>query len=336
MKRALDLAGLGLGKVSPNPMVGSVIVFEDRIIGEGWHHEYGGPHAEVNAINSVESTGLLPDSTLYVNLEPCCHHGQTPPCTDLIISSGIKKVIVANQDTNPKVSGKGINRLRNHGIEVISGVLEEAGAFLNRRFFTFHNQARPYIILKWAQTMDGFVARTNFDSKWISNESSRQLVHKFRSQEDAIMVGRNTAQYDDPELTVREWGGENPLRIVLDPNLRLKNELKLFDGTVSTLCYNLKKNHTETNFEYIQVSEMRFLEEVLDDLYGRNIQSLLVEGGTRLINSFLAAGFWQEARVFTSGKEFGEGIKAPVIPTRFSSERLISGDNYRTYFNQNA
>lgn len=333
MRRAQDLATLGIGRVSPNPQVGCVVVFKEQIIGEGWHRKYGGPHAEVNAINSVKDRRLLPDSVLYVNLEPCSHQGKTPPCTELIISSGIKKVVVSNTDPNPMVSGKGISRLRDQGVEVVEKVLETEGSFLNRRFFTFHRQRRPYIILKWAQTMDGFIAHSNYDSKWISGECSRQLVHKYRSQEDAIMVGRNTAQYDNPKLTSRHWKGNNPVRIVLDSNLRLNRDINLFDGSVQTLCYNLKQNLIEPNVEWVQVSEDRFLEDLLDDLYHRNIQSLLIEGGARLLGSMISAGYWNEARVFTSTKNFGKGIKAPIISTQLLDERLISGDTLRIYSN---
>ena len=336
MQRALDLAAQGLGRVSPNPLVGCVIVYQDRIVGEGWHQQYGGPHAEVHAIDSVVDKELLPDCTLYVNLEPCSHHGKTPPCADLLIASGIKKVIIANQDPNPLVAGEGIVKMRKHGIEVSSGILEEAGHFLNRRFFTFHNQKRPYIILKWAQTADGYTARENFDSKWISNEYSRQLVHQYRASEDAIMVGRATAQHDNPALTTRQWQGKNPLRIVLDPELVLDKELKLFDGSVKTLCYNAIKNETGGQTELIQVSKINFLQNVLEDLYQRQVQSVLVEGGAKLLTSFLEQGIWDEARVFTAQVKFGSGIKAPTLSTSFQEKRMISGDQLLTYYNRHA
>lgn len=336
MQRALDMAGLGLGKVSPNPMVGCVIVHDDRIIGEGWHRQYGGPHAEVNAIDSVSDQELLRACTLLVNLEPCAHHGKTPPCTELIIASGIKKVVIANRDPNPLVAGKGVEQLQKSGIEVIEGVLNERGAFLNRRFFICHRHQRPYIILKWAETADGFIARVDFDSKWISNECSRQLVHQYRAQEDAVLVGRNTARYDDPELTVRHWEGRNPIRIVMDPNLVLSNKLKLFDGSVLTLCYNYVSNKDEDKLKYIKAPKEGFLEFIWDDLFKRNIQSVMVEGGSKLLNSLIKENYWDEARVFTSSKEFGKGINAPVISTSHHGERIISGDLLKTYYNPNA
>jgi len=301
MQRALDLAGLGIGKVSPNPMVGCVIVHRQKIVGEGWHQHYGGPHAEVNAIKSVDDPEVLASSTLFVNLEPCAHYGKTPPCTELIITSGIKKVVIANIDPNPMVAGKGVEQLRKSGIEVIEGVLRERGEFLNRRFFTGHRQHRPYIILKWAETADGFIARMDFDSKWISNECSRQLVHQYRTQEDAVLVGRNTAQYDNPELTVRHWEGRNPIRIVLDPNLVLSNKLKLFDGSVLTLCYNHVSNKDEDKLKYIKSPKRGLLEFIWDDLFKRNIQSVMVEGGGKLLNSLIKENYWDEAVYLVHG-----------------------------------
>jgi diaminohydroxyphosphoribosylaminopyrimidine deaminase / 5-amino-6-(5-phosphoribosylamino)uracil reductase len=238
MQRALDLAALGRGTVSPNPMVGCVIVHQNKIIGEGYHQQYGGAHAEPNAINSVRDKDLLSQSTLYVTLEPCAHWGKTPPCANLLIEMKVRKVVIATKDANPEVGGKGIYLLKEAGIEVITGVLEDQARELNKRFFTSMEKQRPYVILKWAQTRDGFIARENFDSKWISNSYSRQLVHKWRSEEDAIMVGTQTARYDNPMLNVRDWTGRNPLRIVLDRHMSLKSELHLFDGSQPTLRYN--------------------------------------------------------------------------------------------------
>jgi diaminohydroxyphosphoribosylaminopyrimidine deaminase/5-amino-6-(5-phosphoribosylamino)uracil reductase len=332
MQRALDLAALGLGKVSPNPMVGCVLVYQDRIIGEGWHQQFGGPHAEVNAINSVLERDHLSDCTLYVNLEPCSHHGKTPPCADLIVASGIKKVIISNQDPNPKVAGQGISKLRQQGVEVLVGILEKAGTFLNRRFFTFHQKHRPYIILKWAQTRDGYMARTNLDSKWISNEYSRQLVHQYRASEDAIMVGRATAQLDNPALTTRQWEGENPTRIVLDPELVLSSDLNLFDGTVKTLCYNTRKNENGKGSEFVKVPKKDILQHIWQDLYRRQVQSVLVEGGAQLLSSIIEQGVWDEARIFTAPVRFDVGISAPVIPTSYRQSRMISGDQLNIYY----
>ena len=213
MHRALELARNGAGKVSPNPMVGCVIVHNGTIIGEGWHQQFGGPHAEPNAIAAVNNQELLKDATLYVTLEPCAHFGKTPPCAHLIIEKQIPRVVVCNLDPNPLVAGKGIKLLKDAGIEVKTGILAQEGAFLNRRFFTYINHKRPFIILKWAETADGFVARENYDSKWISNALSRKLVHKWRTEEDAILVGKNTALYDNPQLTSRDWEGKNPISV---------------------------------------------------------------------------------------------------------------------------
>jgi diaminohydroxyphosphoribosylaminopyrimidine deaminase/5-amino-6-(5-phosphoribosylamino)uracil reductase len=267
-----------------------------------------------------------------VNLEPCAHHGKTPPCADLIISSGIKNVVVANKDPNPLVAGKGLSLLRHAGISVLEGVLESEGQFLNRRFFTFYSENRPYIILKWAETSDGFIARSNYDSKWISNQSSRKLVHQFRAQEDAIMVGKNTAFYDNPQLTVRHWEGEHPIRVVLDTKVSLEADLHLFDGSVTTLCYNHLKSEKRTNLEFIQGPETEFLEFVFNDLHKRNIQSILIEGGAQLLTNLLELGLWDEARIFISQNKFEQGLKAPTPPTVLASERNIDGDLLRTYY----
>ena len=331
MDRAMELATLGLGHVSPNPLVGCVIVHDNKIIGEGWHQRFGQAHAEVNAINQVKDKSLLSDSTLYVNLEPCSHFGKTPPCVDLLIASKLKKVVIANGDPNPKVNGGGIKKLIDHGIETITGVLEKAGRDLNKRFFSAMQKGTPYIILKWAQTSDGFIAKKNFDSKWISNEYSRQLVHKWRSEEDAVLVGTRTAQHDNPELNVREWSGRSPTRIVLDRFLRLPEKLKIFDRTQPTLCYNVLKHEEHKQLALVRVSEENFLMEMLNDLNGRNIQSLIVEGGAQTLNLFLEKGIWDEARVFTSPKEFKEGIRAPFCPES-KPERIEMGDDQLKVF----
>lgn len=313
MNRAMELALNGRGEVSPNPMVGCVIVHQNKIIGEGYHQKYGEPHAEVNAIHSVQNKELLSESTLYVNLEPCSHFGKTPPCADLIIKHQIKKVVVANLDTNPLVAGKGIQKLKNAGIEVQIGVMEKEGKSLNKRFFTFMKRMRPYIILKWAETADGYIAKENHDSKWISNSLSRRLVHKWRSEEDAIMVGTNTAFYDNPQLNVRDWTGRNPIRIVIDRNLRLPAHLHLFDGKQPTICYNSIKDNICPNLEHIKIKAGNFIKQVIENLYAKRIQSVLVEGGSGLINSLLENDLWDEIRVFRTTICFGQGIKAPQI-----------------------
>lgn len=331
MQRAIQLALLGLGNVAPNPMVGCVIVHQDTIIGEGWHKEYGKPHAEVNAIESVVNQELLKESTVYVSLEPCSHYGKTPPCADLLIEKQVKKVVVANLDTNPLVAGKGLEKLKNAGIEVETDVLEKEARSLNKRFFTFMEKRRPYILLKWAQTSDGFIARKDYNSKWISNEHSRTLVHKWRAEESAIMVGTNTALYDNPQLNVRDWSGNNPIRIVIDKHLQLPDSLHLFDQSQKTLCYNLVKNEENGNLAFVRLKEASFLEDLLQDLYERKVQSVMVEGGSSLIHSFLEKDCWDEARVFISSQSFNEGIKAPQICKAPILIETILGDTLYYY-----
>lgn len=335
MQKALDLAKKGQGFVSPNPMVGCIIVHNDTIIGEGYHQKYGEAHAEVNAVNSVENKELIKGSTVYVTLEPCSHHGKTPPCADLLVKHLPKKVVVCNLDPNPLVAGRGMTKLENAGIKTVTGVLEETGKKINRRFFTFMTQNRPYIILKWAQTQDGFIARENYDSKWISCETSRKLVHQWRAEEDAIMVGTNTAHYDNPSLNIR-FGieGKNPTRIVLDKNLRLDHSLHLFDQKQSTICLNFHKDEQKENLHHLQIEETTdILEESLEKLYQQNIQSIIIEGGTELLKSFIQNNLWDEARVFIGNKEFGSGISAPKLTQKSEISKTIEEDLLHIYFN---
>ncbi len=333
MQRALELARLGAGQVSPNPMVGCVIVHQNKIIGEGYHKKYGEDHAEIVALESVKDPDLLPEASMFVNLEPCSHHGKTPPCVDRIIDSGIKKVIICNEDPNPEVSGKGKAKLEKAGIEVETGVMENSGWFLNRRFFTYYREQRPYVILKWAQTSDGFIAKENFDSKWISNRQSRLLVHKYRSLEDAIMIGRGTAYHDDPKLTTREWLGKNPLRLVLDPNLSLSTDLNLFDGNTPTIWYNYQENEETDNWIKVKLSKTGFLNNLWNDLYHRQVLSVLIEGGGMLLKNIIEWNQWDEARVFVAPTKFGKGIEAPTIPEIHQEELAIAGDSLRVYHN---
>lgn len=313
MLRALELAENGFGQVAPNPMVGCVIVHSGKIIGEGWHQRYGEGHAEVNAVKSVTNKELLAESTVYVSLEPCSHWGKTPPCSNLLIKHKVKEVVVCNTDSNPLVSGGGLQRLKEAGVKVRWGILEEEGRWLNRRFFTFMEKKRPYIILKWAQTADGFMARSNFDSKWISSPSARKLVHRWRAEEPAIMVGRQTVQYDNPQLNVRDWPveGKDPLRIIIDRQLQLKGDYKVFDGQQSTICYNLHKSEEQEKLSYVQLDEKSFLPELMHDLHKRGIQSVIVEGGAKLLGLLMEENLWDEARIFTATKTFGEGFLAP-------------------------
>ena len=316
MLRALQLAEIGRGQVSPNPMVGCVIVHNDQIIGEGWHQKYGSWHAEVNAVNSVQDQSKLSESTVYVTLEPCSHFGKTPPCADLLVKHQVKKVIICNDDPNPLVAGKGIDKLRAAGIEVEQGLLAEKGRALNARFFTYVEKQRPYIILKWAETADGFIAGENYETIKISNALSHKLAHKWRSEEDAIMVGTNTARYDNPKLNAREWqGAKNPIRIVVDRQLQLLQSLNLFDNTQDTWVLNELTDKSEEKNTYIKTAfGEQFIENVLQELYRRKIQSVYVEGGTALLQSFIEANLFDEIRVFRSPNQLYKGIGAPAMP----------------------
>jgi diaminohydroxyphosphoribosylaminopyrimidine deaminase / 5-amino-6-(5-phosphoribosylamino)uracil reductase len=339
MQRCLDLAVNALGAASPNPMVGAVTVYQDRIIGEGFHTGCGNPHAEVEAINRVKDHSLLTESTLFVNLEPCNHHGKTPPCTDLIIEKGIKKVVIGQSDPNRLASG-GIERLRNHGIEVETGVLESESRWLNRRFNTFHEQKRPYIILKWAQTSDGFmdskrVAGDNRQPAWITDESCRRLVHKWRAEEDAILAGSRTVLLDNPQLNVRSWAGNDPVRITIDRAGSLTGgaagrSIRIMDGTIPTIIYTHQEREGAKNLEYSPLSDaLPVWQQVLADLYKRKIQSVFIEGGPTLFKSLIEEGYWDEARVFIGPAWFGEGVKAPEFPyhqmedTTIGNSRLL-------------
>jgi len=331
MHRAFELAALGRGLVSPNPLVGCVVVHNDRIVGEGFHQKYGEPHAEVNAIESVVDKTILNECALYVNLEPCSHTGKTPPCADLLIRCKIKKVIIANVDSNPLVAGEGIKKLRAAGIEVTTGVLEKFGREFNKRFFTYMEKQRSYVILKWAETADGFVARENFDSKWISNEHSRQLVHKWRTEEDAILVGSKTAAHDNPLLNVRDWTGRNPVRIVIDRFLKLSERLHLFDRSQKTICYNVLKHEEHPNLSLIRLDEEDFLNALMHDLYKQKIQSVIIEGGAHTLSRFIESNVWDEARIFSSEKTFKKGIEAPNLQGTLISQESILNDTLKTY-----
>jgi diaminohydroxyphosphoribosylaminopyrimidine deaminase / 5-amino-6-(5-phosphoribosylamino)uracil reductase len=333
MQFALDLAQKGLGRVSPNPMVGCVIVHEDKIIGQGWHAKFGGDHAEVNAVNSVEDKTLLAAATFYVTLEPCCYHGKTPACTDLILKLKPKRVVIAAKDSNPKVSGRGIATLKEAGIAVDFGVLEEESISLNRRFYVSMKKSRPYIILKWAQTTDGFIARKNYDSKWISNEESRGLVHKWRVEEDAILVGFNTVKYDNPQLTARSWPGRNPVRVIIDNNLELDHSLKVFAGEEKVYVFNTTKDHLDGNIYQVKVDADSLLPEILKYLWQADIGSVIIEGGSNTLKRFLKEGYWDEARVFTAIHNFGEGIAAPTIGTEANEELNIGEDRLTIVYN---
>ncbi len=316
MQRALQLAALGREWVSPNPMVGCVIVHNDLIIGEGFHQKYGDAHAEVNAFNTVINKDLLSESTVYVTLEPCSHFGKTPPCADLLIKHKVKKVVICNTDPFPQVSGTGIKKLQAAGIEVITGVLDKAGEELNKRFFKAHQTGLPYVVIKWAETSDGFVAQKDGNSLAISNATTNITVHRWRAEEAGILVGTNTVLTDNPQLNARNWPeANNPLRIVIDKNLRIKGDFNIFDRKQKTLIYNLHKNQIDENLEFIQLnSDANFLKNMLSNLKRRGINSVLVEGGPQLIQSFFEEQYYDEIRVIKSDMVLKEGIKAPKVP----------------------
>lgn len=321
MRRCLELAALGAGFVSPNPMVGAVIVHQNKIIGEGYHQKYGQPHAEVNAVNAVfarqiNAAKLLKEATIYVSLEPCAHFGKTPPCTDLIIQHQIPKVLVGCRDPFVQVDGKGIEKLRKAGIEVVENVLEAECLALNKRFFTRIQKQRPYVILKWAQTQDRFFAPKDGSKKWISDPLSKRLVHQWRSEEDVILVGKNTAMADNPQLNNRyQPNAKQPKRIVLDQRLELNHDLHLFDQSVETLIFNEVKTALEGNLKYISLEDFDLYlpQYILFQLYLQDIQSVMIEGGAKTLQLFIDAGLWDEARIFTGKTRWGKGIKAPEI-----------------------
>lgn len=329
MRRCLELARNGMGHVAPNPLVGALIVYNDSIIGEGFHREFGKAHAEVHAIQSVTHKELLRESVLYVTLEPCSHHGKTPPCSDLIISQGIPEVVIGMKDPFAKVNGEGISQLQQAGCNVRVGILETECRRLNQPFFTYHTKKRPYIVLKWAQSADGFIDRErsvaqSLPPAWITDETNRMLVHKWRSENQAIMVGKNTALTDNPQLNLRLWSGNHPLRIVTDRKMELPRHLHLFNRQQPTLVLNEQLNHKEENLEYLKMDfGQTFFTSLFNTLYQRGINSLLVEGGRELLQSFIDANFWDEARIFTGNPIFHRGIKAPQIKGEVTSVEKI-------------
>ena len=337
MSVCLELALKGIGNVSPNPLVGSIVVYDNKIIGKGYHQKYGHSHAEVNAIESVENKDLLSKSTLYVNLEPCSHHGKTPPCCEFIAKNKIKKVVVGCLDKSSKVNGKGIAYLKNNDVEVVSGVLEKESIWINRRFFTSQTQNRPYIILKWAQTKDGFIDKKREQKSkginWITSPLTKKIVHHWRHEEDAILVGRKTVEIDNPELTVREIKGDNPIRIVIDPELKLIKEKKIFNKDAKTIIVNHKFNKIEHNIEYLKTSPSNTIGELLHFLQNQKISSLIIEGGSKTINYFLSHNLWDEARVLIGNIEFNEGLKAPVIKKTHKNIKDLKEDTLITYYN---
>ncbi|MDR6846615.1 diaminohydroxyphosphoribosylaminopyrimidine deaminase/5-amino-6-(5-phosphoribosylamino)uracil reductase [Flavobacterium granuli] len=333
MSRCIALAQNGLGTTYPNPMVGSVIVYEGKIIGEGWHKKSGEPHAEVNAVNSVQDKSLLKKATIYVSLEPCSHFGKTPPCCDLIIKNKIPNVVIGTVDPNIMVAGNGIKKLIEAGVHVTIGILEEECNELNKRFFTFHQKKRPYILLKWAQSQDGFIAPLEKLEKkpvWITNTYSRQLVHKWRTEEQAILVGTQTVIDDNPKLNARDWHGNNPVRIILDQNNRIPKENAVFDDQIKTIVFNNSVNSIfkeNTIFEVIDFKQ-NIAKQIVDSLYKHNIQSVIIEGGLQTLQTFIEANLWDEARVFTGKINLEKGIKAPSISKTNSEKHVIDTDEF--------
>lgn len=340
MRRCLQLAGLGHTEAAPNPMVGSVIVCDGEIIGEGYHRKCGEAHAEVNAINSVKNPELLQRATLYCNLEPCSHVGRTPACSSLIIDKKIPKVVIGCIDSFDQVSGKGVEMLRSAGVDVNVGVLEKESLKLNRRFFTFHHKKRPYIILKWAKTQDGFIdhERTDLtpDAAWITNEVSRALVHKWRTEEAAILVGTQTALKDNPQLNVRAWTGKAPLRVSFDRLSIFPRTQHLLDDSTETLIFTEKvkeaSSYSKTKFVKI-VPEKPLVDQILDELYSREILSVIVEGGKEVLDSFISKGLWDEARIFTGERTFGEGTKAPEFNFPIQKTESLGNTQLEYFYN---
>ncbi|AXT50129.1 bifunctional diaminohydroxyphosphoribosylaminopyrimidine deaminase/5-amino-6-(5-phosphoribosylamino)uracil reductase RibD [Aquimarina sp. BL5] len=339
IRRCLQIATNALGSARPNPMVGSVIVHNQSIIGEGYTSAYGGHHAEVNAVNSVKDKSILKEATIYVTLEPCSHFGKTPPCSDLIIKHKIPNVVIGTIDTHSKVAGKGIEKLKNAGCNVIVGVLENECQKHHKRFFTFHNKKRPYIILKWAQTSDNFIAPEKTTERapvWITNTYSRQLVHKWRAEEHAILVGNKTVIEDNPKLTLRDWSGTNPIRILIDFSNKTPEDSAIVDNSVKTIVItsdNHKKQSNDNTIYKAIASRDNTVQEICDILFKHEIQSIIIEGGSYTIQSFIDTNLWDEARVFTGKNTFAKGIEAPAIKGTIISEEKIMDDTLRIYQN---
>jgi diaminohydroxyphosphoribosylaminopyrimidine deaminase/5-amino-6-(5-phosphoribosylamino)uracil reductase len=340
IRRCLELAQRSKGYTAPNPMVGAVLVYNGRIIGESWHKQYGEAHAEVNCLESVatENKHLIKDSTMYVSLEPCAHYGKTPPCATRLVQEKVKEVIICNTDPFEQVRGKGIKILNEHGIKTTEGILDAEGKWVNRRFFTFHQKKRPYIILKWAQTQNGYFAPLHKGRLQLSNKHSQQLVHKWRTEEAAIMIGHQTAVADNPLLTARSWNGKQPLRIVLDKRLVLSHHLNIFNEDAATWVLNEKKDENKGNISFVKlVFDEILLTRLLEKLHDANILSLIVEGGAVLLQSFIDAGLWDEARIFSTETILDEGLEAPSLKdanTALTTE--LDTDRLHVYTNKNA
>jgi len=324
MQYCLSLASRGAGAVAPNPMVGALVVAEGRIIGEGWHQQFGGAHAEVYAINNVEEVDkhLIPQATLFVTLEPCNHFGKTPPCTEKIIASGIKKVVIGSLDPNPLVAGKGVERLQENGIAVTTHVLEKACRELNKYFFCYHEKKRPYITLKWAQSADGFIAGEGGKPIHFTNAACDQIVHKLRAENMSILIGGNTVITDNPRLTTRLWPGKNPTRIILDTKNNLPTDAYIFNDEATTVIFNFLENKIVNQHTYIQIPETNYLQAVLTHLHHLQINSVLVEGGTKTLQQFIATKLYDEIIYFETPHIIQNGIKGPVVDGDFTTTEL--------------
>ncbi len=339
MNRCFELAQKGAGQVSPNPMVGAVLVYEGRIIGEGYHEHFGGAHAEVNCLRSVkpEDAALVAKSALYVSLEPCNHFGKTPPCTSLILQQRIPEVVIGCTDPFEKVNGSGVAHLVNHGVKVRTGILDKEARALNRRFFCFHQQQRPYIILKWAQTADGKISGKDNQPLAISHPLTNRLAHRWRSEESSIMIGTGTLMSDNPSLTTRLWPGKNPVRVIIDKHLKAAQSLRVFDESAETLIFNLQLSQQSGKNVFIKIKqENNLLQELLQSLQQRSILSMLVEGGTTTLQHFIQQGLWDEARVITNQKMLtGEGREAPVLQGhQLETSTIISSDRIDYFTNK--
>ena len=343
MQRCLDLAVLGAGTVSPNPMVGAVIVYKNCIIGEGYTSPYGGPHAEVNALRvvlekfgEIESRIIFSHSTIYVSLEPCSHFGKTPPCADMLVDYGFQKVVIGCLDPFTKVNGRGVEKLREGGIETKVGVLEQKCQFINRRFFTRIKEMRPYVILKWAETSDGYFAPAANSQRWISNIASKQLTHKWRAEEDSILIGTNTARVDNPSLTTREWIGKNPKRILIDKDLKIPQSAAVFDSSAETVVFNAIRSDWSSNVKLIELENFDFYlpQTILYQLYLMDIQSIIIEGGIQTLQSFIDADLWDEARIFVSKQQWKIGQRAPSLPVANPINIKVANDILQLYYKE--
>ncbi len=336
MRRCIELAKKGFGHVAPNPMVGCVIVHQGKIIGEGYHQKFGGPHAEVNAIQQVQNPALLKEAEVYVSLEPCAHYGKTPPCANLLITHQVKKVIIGCVDPFSEVAGNGIKMLQNAGIETVVKVLEEDCMFLNRRFFVFHQKKRPFILLKWAETEDGFMdqkrSSTEPQINWITHPDTQLITHQWRKEESAILVGRTTIENDNPSLTTRAISGRNPIRLVIDEKQQLMNKsFQIFNEDAETWVFNASLHKKDKTITWIAVTPFN-LNEIVKVLHEKNVQSVLVEGGKKTIESFLEADLWDEARVLVGAKKFENGLQAPKMHIQPDYIQTLNTDQLKIYY----